>query len=270
MNRWRLAGLSAGMAFAGLLVMACVELSGPQEGLSSISPIAVAWPSVVRDDVLRDVAGVQTPLHLDVYDGDGNVVTDATVTFVVLDQGVSVDAQGYVHGLTESSTPARIVAQARRGDDVIQSPDVSVYVVPRPDGTKPTRDTTYDVVDVPATDPAPIDLAPLSVRVISRASGTEQGVRAWLVRYELLREPAGVNGSRTVRFKAGDPDATVAVDTTDSEGFATQTLVLDPLLLDRTALESGSHSVRVLVTVGNVRPSRIPTMFVITIPINVP
>ena len=265
MSRWRVAGLPACVAVVGLLVAACVELSGPQEDLSSVSPITVAWPSVVEGDLLRDIAGVEAPLHLDVYDGDGNVVTDASVSFVVLDQGVSVDAQGYVRGVTESSTPVRIVAQARRGDDVIQTPEVSIYVVPRPDGTEPTRDTTYAVVNVPATNPAPIDLDPLTVRVISRASGTTEGVRAWLVRYEILREPPGVNGTRTVRFKVGDPDATVAVDTTDSQGLASQILVLD-----RIALESGSHSVRVLVTVGNVQPSRIPTMFVITIPINVP
>ena len=265
MSRRRVAGLPAGMPVIGVLVAACVELSGPQEGLSSVSTITAAWPSVVRGDLLRDVAGVQTPLHLDVFDSDGNVVTDAAVTFVVLDQGVSVDAQGYVRGLTESSSPVRIVAQARRGDDVIQTPEVSIYVVPRPDGTEPTRDTIYDEVNVPATNPAPIDLPPLAVRVISRESGSTVGVRKWLVRYEILREPASVSESRTVRFKGGDPDATVAVDTTESDGFASQTLELQ-----RLALASGSHSVRVLVTVGNVRPSRIPTMFVITIPINVP
>jgi hypothetical protein len=264
-SRGRAAALPAGMAVVALVIAACVELSGPQDELSSVSPITVAWPSVVEGDILRDIAGVQTPLHLDVYDGDGNVVSDASVSFVVLDQGVSVDAQGYVRGLTKGSTPVRIVAQARRGDDVIQTPEVSVYVVPRPDGIEPTRDTTYDAVNVPATDPDPIDLDPLTVRVISRASGSTEGVRAWLVRYEILREPPGVNGSRTVRFKDGDLDATVVVDTTDSEGLASKTLVLQ-----RLALESGSHSVRVLVTVGNVRPSRIPTMFVITIPINVP
>jgi hypothetical protein len=257
------------MAVVGLLVAACVELSGPQEGLSSISPITVAWPSVVEGDVMRDVAGVEAPLHLDVYDGDGNVVTDATVTFVVLDEGVSVDAQGYVHGLSVRSTPARIVAQARRGDDVIQTPAETVYVVPRPDGTRPTSDTTYAVENVPATDPAPIDLDPLTVRVISRASGTEEGVRSWLVSYEILREPAGIDGSRTVLFKdGGDPDAIVSADTTDEDGLASRTLVLQRLALESRV--SGVQSVRVLVTVGNIRPSRIPTMFVITIPINVP
>jgi hypothetical protein len=266
-TRWRLLGLPASGFAAGLFVAACFELSGPQEGVSSISRIGVAWPSVVVGDVLRDVAGVAAPLHLDVYDGDGNLLSDATVSFVVLDTGLSVDADGYVHGLNERATPARIVAQARRGDDVIQTPEVTVDVVPRPDSTDPARDVTYAITNVPATDPAPIPLQPMTVKVLRRTGSTAAGVKSWLVRYEILRQPAGVNGQPTVLFDGvDDREALVALDTTDAEGVASRTLRLQRLAL----AEPGLQTVRVLVTIGNVRPDRKPTMFIITHPINVP
>ena len=267
MRRWRLLGLPLAGAAVGALVVACVELSGPQEDLASLSPLGVAWPSVVLGDVLRDIAGTEAPLHLEAYDGDGNPLTDAAVSFIVLDQGVSVDSRGVVSGVSLSTTPVRIVAQARRGDDVIQTPEIRIDVVPRPDSIDPAEDLTADTVDVAADDPtATIPLAAMTVKVMSRASTPPTNVRSWLVRYEIVREPAGANGQRTVLFSDGGvADAMVSFDTTDTNGEASRTLALRRLFL----AESGVQNVRVLVTVGNVRPGRRPAMFFITFPINV-
>jgi hypothetical protein len=265
-SRWRFLGLPLAVGGVGTLVVACVELSGPQEDLSSITPISVAWPSVVAGDVLRDIAGVEAPLHLDVFDGDGNAITDATVNFIVLDQGVSIDDRGVVHGVTTSPTPVRIVAQVRRGNDILQTPEIDVDVVPRPDSIDPARDVALPITDVPLTDPAPLSLPAMEVKVISRANGNA-GVKSWLVRYEILREPVGNNGERTALFtEGGVADATVSFDTTDGNGLASRTIAIQRLALAQT----GVQEVRVLVTVGNTRPGGRPTMFFITLPILVP
>ena len=179
MSRRRLVAPRVSAIAVVALVAACLELSAPQEDLASLSPIAVAWPSVVVGDVLRDMAGIEAPLHLEAYDGDGNLLSDATVNFIVLDQGLSVDSRGVVQGVAESSTPVRIVAQVRRGDDVIQTPEITVDVVPRPDSTEPSKDVAEAVTPVTPTDVTPtIPLKAMAVKVISRASSPPKGVKS--------------------------------------------------------------------------------------------
>jgi hypothetical protein len=253
------------LAAAGV-VAACLELSGPQSGLSSVSPLVPAWPSVVVNDVLRDIAGVQAPLHIDVFDGDGNAVTDATVTFVVLDEGVRVEPGGVVRGLTVRDTKARIIGHVSRGGDILQTPEIQLDVVPRPDSVAPARDTTYDPVGVLLADPTLVALEPLRVTVLNRGGAPPIGVRSWLVRYEILSEPAGVGGLRTARFTdGGNTNASVSFDTTDTNGEASRTIAVQAIASD----EPTRQNVRVLVTVGNTRPGHLPTMFFITLPVEV-
>ena len=271
MTDWLSLGARLAVLGIGASVIACIELSGPEDDLSAISPIAIAWPSVVVGDVLRDIAGVEAPLHLDAYDGDGNVVSDATVNFIVLDPGVSVDTRGVVRGVTEGATSVRIVAQVRRGKAVLQTPEAKVDVVQRPDSVSPANDTTYRETIVPAIQATPITLDTIKVSVVSRGSGQVKGVKSWLVRFEILDVPAGVNGRRTTQYgDGGTPNERVSIDTTDGSGNASRAIVLQSVALERpNSSEPTRHDVRVLVTVGNTRPGGRPTMFFVTLPINV-
>jgi hypothetical protein len=211
------------MLAAAVALLSCFELSGPRSDLSAISPIVAAWPSVVLNDSLRDSLGNVAPLRVDVFDGDGNQVDDAQVHFITLDTGLTVHSDGVVLGTRIRTAPARVVAQVRRGNEVLQTPPDSIDVVPLPDSVLPSGDTTFAADTFPITDPAVVTSAPLAVTVLSRATGVAAGVavRSWIVRYEIL-EPQPrprVDGQNTALF-TGAGEARVTYDTTDANGVA--------------------------------------------------
>jgi hypothetical protein len=247
----------------GALLAACFELSAPQSELSAISPIQLAWPSVVAGDVLRDETGAEAPLRIEAYDDAGNLVTDVDVQFIALDTGLQVNAVGVVQGLNVRNTPARVVAQARRGRGVLQTPEASIDVVPRPDSIAPAEDTTFDVKPITLGDPTPISTA-IAITVLSRGTGGAEaaGVKSWIVRYEIIGAPASGNGQRTAIFEGGGT-ATALPDTTDASGVATRTVVLQTVNL---ASGSGRQNVLVRVTVPNTGVGGSATTFVVTVP----
>ena len=239
---------------AGLAVVACFELSGPPASLLAISTMRPAWPSVVVGDVLRDEEGVEAPLRIEAFDSQGNPVTDVTVSYIMLDRGLHADAAGLVYGDSVRSSPARIVAQVRRGSEVIQTPELSVAVVPRPDSVAPAG---FDTLDVKThtlsrlTDTAQVTSEPLTITLRNRArlaSNAEPAtVRSWIVRYEITSAPEpAVTGAKTAFF-AGTATQTVAVDTTDNNGAASRAVVLRTSVLGGS--RTGTHRVKVTVTV---------------------
>jgi hypothetical protein len=260
--------LLAVMLASGVAGVACFELSAPQTGLSAISPIQLAWPSVVVNDVLRDENGAEAPLRIDAYDDEGNVVTDVAVTFIALDTGVEVGVTGVVRGLNLRDTPARVVAQARRGEGILQTPEVSIDVVPRPDSVAPAQDTTFDIKVITRGDPTPISTA-IDVKVFSRGTGgaAAVGVKSWIVRYEILSEPPSGSSAQPTAIFEGGGTARVYPDTTDTNGAASRTVVLQTVNL---APGTGRQNVLVRVTVANTRSGGAPTTFVVTLPFDRP
>jgi hypothetical protein len=234
---------------AATALVACFELSGPGPGLSAISPIIIAWPSVVLNDQLRDSLGNVAPLRVDVFDADGNQVDDAEVRFIALDTGLTVQADGVVVGTRLRTTPARVVAQVSRGGDVLQTPEVNIDVVPLPDSVLPNSDTTFAPKTFPVTDPATVTSDPLAVTVLSRAAGV--GVRSWIVRYDIVDQPEGVNGQRTALF-TGATD-TVAYDTTDASGVANDRTIA--FQRARLTTAQGRHDVIVRATIRRIGAS---------------
>ena len=239
----------AGSVLAGwVALVSCLELSGPGSGLSAISPIIVPWPSVVLGDQLRDSLGNVTPLRVHVFDGDGIQADDAEVRFIVLDTGLTVQSDGVVLGTTIRSTPARIVAQVRRGGDLLQTPEVGIDVVPLPDSVTPSGDTTFAPKTFPITDPAVVTSDPLVVAVLNRAARV--GVRSWIVRYEIVDEPDGVNGQRTALFTGVSDTTRVTYDTTDGGGLAKRRTVA--FQRARLTTAQGRHDVVVVATIRRI------------------
>lgn len=238
------------MGTAGLAVAGCFELSGPQSGLSAISPIETAWPSVVEGDQLRDSLGQVAPLRVEAFDADGNRIENPEIHFIVLDRGLHVDAGAVVVGDSVRTTPARIVAQVRAGTAVLQTPEDSIDVVHRPDSIAPAVDTTFKEKEFQlSTATATSD--PLAIKVMSRdpAGGAPRAVRSWIVRYEIVAEPPGVNGQRTALFSDAGT-ARVVRDTTDANGLADgRTIALQSQLL--TSFQ-GDQVVEVRATVWRV------------------
>ena len=247
-------GLLARCALAAALPIACFDLSGPPSGLSAISVLQLPWPSVVEQDVLRDSTGVPAPLRVDAYDGDGNLVSDATVVFIALDPGLRIDADGTVHGESVRTSRVRVVAQVARGGDVLQTPEVGIDVVPRPDTVTPAGFHTLAVKVYTLTgiaDTSWVMSDPINVTVRNRArlvsDPSTAAVRSWIVRYEITARPAGVNDEVTAFFPgAGRPQ--IAVDTTDPSGLAARQVILRTIVLP-PASKVGRHEVKVSATV---------------------
>lgn len=255
---------ASGVLAAGVVLISCVELSGPGSGLSAISPIVVAWPSVVINDQLRDSLGVVTPLRVDVFDGDGTQVTDAEVRFIALDTGLTIGSDGVVVGTNIRTSPARVVAQVRRGGDVLQTPEVNIDVVPLPDSVSPTNDTTFAAKTFSITDPAAVTSDRLGVTVLSRGTGgaSAVGVRSWIVQYEILPAP-GQNGQPTALF-TGAGEAQVAHDTTDATGVANDRTIA--FQRSRLTMALGRHEIRVRAIIRRIGPSQTPDTVTFTLP----
>ena len=253
---------AAALAAAGL--GACFGLSGPPSGLLAISPILPAWPSVVEDDVLRDAEGAEAPLTVDVFDGQGNPVSDATVVYIVRDRGLHVDANGLVHGDSARTSPVRVLAQVRRGNDIIQTPEVNIDVVPLPDSLAPGGDTTFQAKPIPVTDPAPISSDAMTVKVLHRTGGsTPIPVRSWIVSYEILSQPAGVGGQNTALFSGSSTSVRAVADTTDGSGVASRSISLQRALL---ANSTGRQDVTVRATIRRVGTASETRAIVFTLP----
>jgi hypothetical protein len=243
-RRW----LRVGVGATGLALIACFELSAPQSGVSAISPIETAWPSVVEGDRLRDSLGQITPLRVDAFDAAGNPIQNPEVHFIVLDRGLHVEAGAVVVGDSVRTTPARIVAQVRAGTAVLQTPEDSIDVVPRPDSIAPAADTTFTPKEFQLS---AVTSDALTIKVMSRdpGGGAPRLVRSWIVRYEIVAEPSGVNGQRTALF-TGAGTARVVRDTTDANGLANGRTIT--LQAERLASFQGDQIVDVRATVWRV------------------
>lgn len=250
---------------AGVAIVSCFDVSGPRSGLSAISPIIVAWPSVVVNDQLRDSLGVVAPLRVDAFDGDGQQVNDAEVRFIALDTGLTVQPDGVVLGTRIRTSPARVLAQVRRGGDLLQTPEVNIDVVPQPDSVSPANDTTFAPKTFPLTDPAPVPSDPLAVTVLSRATGVASGVgvRSWIVQYDILSEPAGQDGQHTALF-TGAGEARVTYDTTDASGVARDRTIA--LQRSRLTTALGRHDVTVRAIIRRIGPNQTPDTVTFTLP----
>jgi hypothetical protein len=249
--------LPASVLAAGVALISCFELSGPPSGVSAVSPIITAWPSVVVNDQLRDSFGVVTPLRVDVFDGDGKKVDDAEVRFIALDTGLTVDADGFVVGTRIRTLPARVVAQVRRGGDLLQTPEDSIDVVPMPDSVLPNRDTTFATKTFEVTNPAVVTSDPLAVTILSRATGVATGVpvRSWIVGYEILDQPEGQNAQNTALF-TGAGESRFAYDTTNADGLAGRRTIA--FQRSRLTTAAGPHIVTVRATIRRIGSNSAP------------
>ena len=220
---------------------ACLELSGPPDGVASITALEPAALAVEVGDTLRDSMAVVAPLRVVAFDGNGDT-TDADVLFSTLDTLVAVSTTGIVTGRTVSPTPGRVVARA--GD--LQTEPANIRVVPRIASVTrqvQSADTTYPAKGVQAT-----ILTPFGV-TITGAGGV--AVPSWLVRFRIVKSTfvAESPDITPVRIVADDNLTSSTVDTTNESGVASRKLSIEPLAI-RAGRESDTVIVRVYVVRG--------------------
>lgn len=211
------------------LVLAAAACSGVDD---PSAPFAVEfarlpWPSIIVGDTLRDSTGAAARLTALVLDADGVVIPSAAVTFVALDTGIRVLADGRVVSTGWRETPARVVASV----DGLQSRPLSLIITRRPDSLQTTRDTAAVLAyDIPPTDAtnlsATIPVRLRSRQVVSGVTG-DSVTRGWLVRFTIAQPPtAGVVdsvrlvGKGTTAIPASGLTTFVSQDTSDASGVA--------------------------------------------------
>lgn len=229
-----------GTAAALLLALGgCLELSSPGGGVFTVSEVRLPFPSVVVGDSLRDTLGVAQRLRIVGLTASGDTVDDVP-TWVALDRGIRITAEGFVIG-DSIRQGARIVGQVGG----LQAPPVTLSVVPAPveartdqalrpvtNWTRPLGDTTH------------VASASMNVRVLA-AGESSPGVSGWIVSFAILRQPAPTaNGDPSV-YLAESVNRRTSIDTTDANGNASRLVVLRPV----GASTTGADTVIVQATV---------------------
>ena len=224
--RWRSLATVAAVGTAWLAV-ACLDISSPVTGISSITSVLLPTPSVVVKDCLRDTTGDVKPLAVYAFASNGDTVRDVVIRYFAIDTSkkLRVDSITGVACGDSLSPLAKVVARVTpaTGKGVLQTLQVPLPVVPTPVGA-----TKSDaLIDFPF-DPTTIDtlasgvLSPsLDVKVVGNADTT---IQSYVVSYQIVRSPtAKVTGDSTVRIldRTGN-DSTIAI--TSASGLASRQL----------------------------------------------
>jgi hypothetical protein len=199
---------------------ACFDNTSPKN-VASISLITFASPAVVLGDILRDSTGAAAPAHVVAYDGNGDPVAGAAVSFLALDSTVSIDADGTVHGLLRDSIGARIVA----GAGSLQTSVARLLVTIRP--------TTLAATDVSPTAPLTFAISTaladslvtsgsLGVKVTGADAKAAQGI---VVTYEIVAAPASTVAGLPTALVINDAGRPSNRDTTLLAGTASRKVI---------------------------------------------
>ncbi|HEY0995568.1 MAG TPA: hypothetical protein VGD77_06230 [Gemmatimonadaceae bacterium] len=229
-----------------LAATGCLKISEPGSGVFTLSELKLPWPSVVVNDTLRDSTGRAAPLRVIGVTAAGDTVDDAP-TWVVLDRGLHVTAQGFVIGDSIRSG-ARLVGQVGG----LQSPVATLLVVPAPVLARAEPATIAPVTWKRALgDTSHVASPGLGVRVLG-GGDPAPGVGGWIVSYTILSQPAPV-GDSPAAYLGDGVNRRTATDTTDASGLASRVVVLRPVAASTT----GADTVVVQATV-RYRGSDVP------------
>jgi hypothetical protein len=204
---------------AHVLVAGCLDLSTDPDEIVAIDFNELPWPSIVAGDTLRDSTGAIATLGARLFDGSGDEVT-GTIEFLSRDQEVQVIAGDRVVADDTASGSARLLASTAGLQSVVRT----LEVVAAPDSMAADGVITPLSWVVP-DDPGKNLSVALGVRVFSRAVDPPEGVRSWIVSFEL--EVGGQVVARTDTtqlFLVNEAGRLSYADTTDTQGRASRRL----------------------------------------------
>lgn len=219
--------LAAFAAAVGLVAFACRPIPAPADGVLSLSEVKLPSPAGVAGDTMRDSAGRAAPVSVVAYGtgGQSDTIANAIATFIVLDPGAHVTADGYVIGDSVRSTPVRIIGSV----GPLQTSPANVYVTPLPDSLADTTSSPTDTVNfTPGDSAASANFsADLAGQVLATGVIPMAPVQGVIVRYAILYAPQGANGAVTgvLVDPAGNPSS---VDTSDASGIVSRRIRVRP------------------------------------------
>ena len=88
--------------------VSCAEFGTGVGDISYVEFDGIPYPALIAGDTLRDSLGTARPLRARAYDANGNPIVDAPFTFIVLDSGVVIDANGFLRATTRRDGLVRV------------------------------------------------------------------------------------------------------------------------------------------------------------------
>ena len=236
---------------AAVTLVACIELSGPGDGVFSIEPLQLPSPGIARGDSIRDTLGRALPPTVIARDKNGNVIDTIDARFFTLDRGVTVLPGGFLRGDSLRSD-ARIVGEVGG----LQTLPVPVDVVVPPVRVVESGATT-DTITFAANAITDSLSSPFGLSV--RAAG-DTAVASWLVRFTIVASSVVPRREGVVPVTIVDATVATRIDTTDASGNGLRQLRVTPLFMDEARLAQrarDSVTVRVSAVVGTGRDAHV-------------
>lgn len=217
----RVRRLAAPLAVAAAAIVGCSDFVADPDVISALDFTGIPFPAVVSGDTMRDSSGAAAPLRATVYGGRGNVLADVPVSFIAIDTGVAIDANGFLRA-TRRDGSVRVLAAAGG----LQSQQRTIRVTRAPDSVlAPTTAVSlqYRLPD------GNVNVSPalqLSLRSADTTGGVSPNVAGWLVRWRIVHAGDTLSPTDTskVALWAGSGTRHTLRDTTNTEGASSRRL----------------------------------------------
>jgi hypothetical protein len=212
-----------GVATAVALIVACAEVGTAPDVPAAIELPPFPFPSVVVGDTLRNEAGIATPVRAIVRNSAGEIITDATPTYLYADfrrdSAFRVDSTTGVIVAAKTVPEGRIAARIGSSLQVIRTLIATV----KPDTTLAGTAPADLIVTLPDTGRARAQsntTPDLPIRVRNRSGTTPVEVQGWLVRFEVIRPANPTNDTTAAAYLVDDQFRASTLDTTNASGQA--------------------------------------------------
>ena len=215
----------------------CTTISTDRTRAVAIEFDSLPFPAVLSGDTLRDSLGRVTPLRAVAFNASGARIPGASIQYLALDTGLTIDAAGIVTAQRDYG-PVRIVASANG----LQSITKSLEVARRPDTLRLANagDSATTLAITSPDNPGSNVTAPLKVTLASGKpyKTVVTATRGWLVTWRLLFRGVPLSRSdTTIASLWGSSGTNVSfVDTTNADGASSRRLRIRVLLPDDAPL----------------------------------
>jgi hypothetical protein len=221
--RWVAPLLVALAAIAG----SCTEIGTNPTIITALEFDSLPFPAAVTGDTLRDSLGNAAPLHAIAFNGAGNVIANASITYFALDSGITIGPTGIVTAQLRNGT-VRIIASVAG----LQSSAETLIVARRPDSVIATQ--RVDTLLYSTPDSVGVNVVPaLPLQVATRDTvGGITGTQGWLVSYQVFfHGKALAIADTTIASLWNAAGLPALIDTTQSGGTVSPQLRVRSTLL---------------------------------------
>lgn len=218
----------------------CTDVSVSPTVVTALEFDSLPYPAVVTGDTLRDSLGTAASLRAIAFNAAGDMIPNASVTYLALDSGLTIDPTGIVTAQLRNG-PVRVIASAPG----LQTGPQTLIVARRPDTVIVTPLANDTLFYTPLDNAANVTPA-LTLQVATNDSiGGIPGTQGWLVSYQVLfHGQALAAGDTTVAVIWNSSNQPSRVATTAADGSVSRIV-----RVHSTGLPTATESLTVVASV---------------------